>query len=211
MAEAAEFNVHPIHPRLSELNLAAMFQQVPEWRPGPDEVRLPEDAAYLAQFLSERERASQNYLHLLDFVEQRALETNRLSAGIVFGWIILFVLLYFFLGLALESAWAADYLIRSGRGPLACVGCYVELYVPAALLIVATIVVGTSAAKELAGIGSGSPVWWHSWRLLWLACGAGVVVVEHVGVTRRWHPVRCLLAGSLCLAGLYLDWIFSTH
>jgi hypothetical protein len=46
------------------------------------------------------------------------------------GWVLLLVVVMLFLGLVLESTWAADYVIRSGRGPVACGICYVELYLP---------------------------------------------------------------------------------
>jgi hypothetical protein len=120
-------------------------------------------------------------------MRKRAAASNRFFAAIGYSWAALFGLSVIFLGLTLESTWAADHLSRSGRGLVARVMCYLELYPPAAaLLILCEEVVGTVWRWSWDTPPEGGPTWFPLLALL----GLGVVGVglAHVGVIRRWHP-----------------------
>jgi hypothetical protein len=91
---------------------------------------------------------------------------------------MLFVLI-FYLGLTLESTWAADYLSRSGRGLFSKIGCYFELHPPALALLVWCLALGIFVI-------SGARDW--GLMLMSLALPSSWVGLAHVGVIRRWHP-----------------------
>jgi hypothetical protein len=141
----------------------------------------------------------------LERLRWKAVRTNRVYASLVLGWLTLGVVGVYFLSFAVESTWAADHVARSGRGPMARVFCYLELYPPTSLLLVwVMMVVGMLTLVEP------PPGGWPWARVLGvLVCWAAFVVLAHVGVVRRWHPLRRLgiYAGLAVLAVL---WVWMT-
>jgi predicted Ser/Thr protein kinase len=177
-AEAWNLSFLRLHPVSDPLELVG--------RPVQD--LLPRaEADYLDQYHPQlffaTEGNDQARLHELHF---RAALTNRFYAAIAFGWVVLFIMLAFFVGLALESTWAADFLTRSGRGPIACAACYLELYLPAAALLVWCNVL----VLFLWFSGTGSD--WATWGGLLAPVGLGVgwVSLSHASVSRRWRPAK---------------------
>jgi len=135
---------------------------------------------------------------------RRAVLTNRFYGAVIVGWMTLLVLLTVFLVLTLESTWAADYVTRSGRGPVACAACYLELYPPAAALLVWCLGVLEIGALKASGDLIGGPTLGQLFTSVGL--GAGLVTLAHVGVIRCWHPAaRC--AVYLALVGLGAAWV----
>jgi len=174
-AEAHNIRILRMHPVSDPL----------EWSPAQAGSGVTaEDANYLAQFHAEM--APENRLSLEE-LHRRAALTNRFYAAVTSGWFVLGVVLSFCLGLTLESTWAADYLRRSGRGPIACAIGYLELYPPVAVLLVWCIIVFILRLVTIQPNVSGGPSWGP--LLAPCGCGAGLVTVAHVGVLRRWHFV----------------------
>jgi hypothetical protein len=175
--------LHPVSDPLERLDSDQSVQDLPR-----------AEADYLAQYLPQvffaRERDDQARLQELHW---RAAVTNRFYAAVAFGWVVLFVLLAFFVGLALESTWAADYLTRSGRGAVARGVCYLELYLPAAALLVwcETIVLFLGISVLSLGI-SGTVSSVATWGKLLPPFGLGAVWVSlaHAGMIRRWRPAK---------------------
>jgi hypothetical protein len=148
----------------------------------------PEEELYLARYLPVEERpfGTPGRLSQLVVLQGRAVDTNRLYAAIILGWMVLFAVSVFFLGLILESTWAADHLARSGRGPIALAICYLELYPAAAALLLSCLTVLVMAIVSMQASVRGGPPW-GVWSIL-LGTGACLVALAHVGVVRRWHP-----------------------
>jgi hypothetical protein len=165
----------------------------------PGQVLLPADADYLTQYLPAEDRpvgAPGHWASLEEF-HRRAVLTNRACTAVTLGWIILFVVSVLFLGLTLESTWAADYLRRSGRGPVACAFCYLELYPPVAALLFWCLIV------LIMGIVVGEPTW--NQLLTPLVLGAGLVALAHTGVLRWWQPAA-RGAVYLVFIGIVVAW-----
>jgi hypothetical protein len=166
------------------------------------------DVDYLARYLEPAERpvGAPGRLSALQQLYGRAVTTNQVFAAITFGSLSLVIVLVSFLMLALESTWAADHLARSGRRPLACAVCYLELYPSAAALFfwcLGCLVIGIVALMDAT---VGGPSWGQ--LLVPAVFGAGLVTVAHVGVLRRWHPaVRWGI--YLALVGLGFAWVKS--
>jgi len=134
-------------------------------------------------------------------LEKQAIRTNRIYAALFAGFLSLVLMLVLFLGLTLHSTWAADYLVRSGRGPVACVVCYVELYPPAGALLFWCLNVVGIAFTLLFWITRGGPAW--SYLLTPIGFGGVLVALAHVGVIRRWHPlIRGVVYVALVGAGV---------
>jgi hypothetical protein len=186
------FRVHPISDssELAERGLTATNMPLDE-------------ADYLARYLPSKHQGadSPDRASTLQSLRQRAVNANRLYAAVVSGWLVLSALLVFFLGLTLESTWAADYVVRSGRRPLACVACYLELYPPVAAFIVwgllAIMVAVVSAQPNV----TGGPTW--AQLLAPAGVGAALVGLTHAGVICRWHPAMRIVI-YLALVGLGL-------
>jgi hypothetical protein len=123
----------------------------------------------------------------------RAVDTNRLYAAVALGWAVLAVVLTVLVGLTLHSSWAAYHVTQSGRGPVACALCYLELYAPAGALLVASVQAAWLALFWGASFTSQTPVV--------LAATAALVTLAHRGVVRRWHPAA-RVAGYVAIAGL---------
>jgi hypothetical protein len=169
----------------------------------------PDEELYLSQYLRSEYRGRRFQLEML---RRQAVNTNRLYASIISGWIVLLTLLVFFLGLALESTWAADHLVRSGRGPIASAICYLELYPPAAglllwfLFVFGMVVIPSKVWMPMFSF-SGLP-WGH--LLFPLGIGACFVALAHAGVIRRWHPAARVTVYVVTI-GLGLactNWVF---
>lgn len=121
----------------------------------------------------------------------RAQETNRLHAAWVGIQVGLLSTILLIVGAAVISAMASDHVVRSGRGPWACVSCYLELYVPtiaavAAMLLAALVTTGMVREPRI------SPYW--------TAAGLAAILAAIAlgGYLRKWHP--------LIRTGLYLLW-----
>jgi hypothetical protein len=131
----------------------------------------------------------------------------RAAVGV---WLSQFATLLLFMTAGLAGGWAADYLPRSGRGPVARVACYAETYgtavfvLPAAALLAVMLQVHAEKEKHLNPPPDGP--------FAGLFVGAVVTaVIASVGVIRRWHPVLrigvyVLIAGSL---GVWFAWEWS--
>jgi hypothetical protein len=108
----------------------------------------------------------------------------RFASATVF-WAEVLTLLYF-VGLGLASSWAVDHVTRSGRRPLARAACYGELYLPVVLLALSFFrKLLDWMSEHVTGHAQGVPADW----VVATAALAALVVVAHVGVIRRWHPL----------------------
>ncbi len=154
----------------------------------------PADAAYLKQYLppDPPPEGSGNYINMMGELQARAENTNQVYAAIIVGWCCLGFCLIFYLGLCLVSTGAADYVSRSGRGTLAQAICYLELYPPAALLLLWSLVMVGMAITLIRGNITGGPNWLQ--LLTPLAFGAAWVGLAYTGVIRRWHPALRLVS-----------------
>ncbi len=168
----------------------------------------PNDVEYLKQFLppDHPSPGSFEYHNMLHRLQVRAEDANTLYVVLSMGGACLTITLTVFLGLCMEATWVAYYLGNSGRGRLAQIGCYVELYPPAAALILGSMVVLGHAFAGYPGhmYGGGGATWFQ--LLAAVACGGLWVAWAHIAVTRRWHP---LVRGALHLAfigGLLASW-----
>jgi hypothetical protein len=114
----------------------------------------------------------------------------------------------FFLTASLASAWAVDYLIRSGRGLCARVFCYAELYLPTIGWFLATftfaemvrIVQNYQDELELSTL---APYAWF------LGVASVMMAIAYTGVLRRWHPAGRIGAYVVCI-GLMVMLVWQT-
>jgi hypothetical protein len=157
------------------------------------------DAAYLKQYLPPDPPAegSGEYFTMMDELQVRAENTNQVYAAIIVGWCCLGFCLIFYLGMCLLSTGAADYVGRSGRGKVAQAVCYLELYPPAALLLLWLLVILGMALTMMRGTVTGGPNWLQ--LLTPLAFGAIWVGLAYTGVIRRWHPAIRLVSYVLTI------------
>jgi hypothetical protein len=123
----------------------------------------------------------------------RAVNTNRLYSAVALGWSILVLMLAMMIGPSLHGTWAAYHLVRSGRGPLACAICYLELYPLAAVLLFESLRVAWMALYWHATFSREMPIAFAS--------AATFVALAHVGVTRRWRPAF-RFAGYVAVIGI---------
>jgi tRNA A-37 threonylcarbamoyl transferase component Bud32 len=137
----------------------------------------------------------------LDRVGRLALRANQLYNATFGIWYGQLFAVFVFIGLSLASSSDVNFVARSGRGLWAQVGCYLEMYLPSAGLIF--IVIDFVAAwamfrvlNQTTSTGIQFPVgrWYGT-----TAAGAILVLISHVGVIRRWHP--------LIRIGLYAVWV----
>lgn len=157
------------------------------------------DADYLSRYLSPEDSAAKGLerTQKLKILHRRAVATNQIFSAVIFGWVLMFFLLAFYLPLVLDSTWAADYVVRSGRGPLASLIAYIELYPPAAALLIWCMVVLLFAVQKLSG-GMSGPPWGR--LLIPLGLGGALVGLAHVGVIRRWSPIARGEAYLICIS-----------
>jgi hypothetical protein len=161
---------------------------------------------YLAAYVPPERRLKGGAIppNMLGELHQLALHTNRFYAALTIGWIVTAFALVFFIGLALESTWAADYLSRSGRGPLSSAVCYLELYPPAAVLLSWCLLVLVAAITMAMTNQLGS----LQWGLVLSLAGLGALWVglAHTGVMRHWHPA-IRITNYLVLVALGVAWL----
>ena len=179
--------LHPVSDPLDWLDLVDRGQG----EPGVSQ----EEARYLAQFPPQE--VVPGYDLSLQEMHRLAVFTNRFYQAVVGGWVMGVVVLVFFLVLVLESTWAADHLLRSGRGPVACALCYLELYPPAVALLIWCLIVFVILLVMRQQTVIGGPSWWQ--LLTPCVLGTALVTLAHVGVIRRWHPAA--------RAGIYLAFL----
>jgi len=211
------FKLHPVRdPQFMEdgvVHVIQAGQQLDPVRVQPDlqekgharSELTPDERDYLAQFPAVE--VSPGFVLSPEDMRKRATATNRIYTAIIYSWTALFILLVFYLGLTLESTWAADCVRRSGRGLVAQVVCYLELYPPAAALTIWCVgVLGTGLDKSTSPQSMGFPTWLQ--LLTPLGLGALWVGLAHAGVIRRWHPfVR--ITGYLVL--VLIAWALLRH
>jgi hypothetical protein len=212
-AEAGFLFVGPVLAGEARLELRPVQGNVePELRKWPDGTleAWHRDRDYLVRFLPPEKRGLDYPGAEADLavVLAAAVRANRLYATAVGVWLGQMTALLFFVGLALASTWAADHPARTGRGPLARLACYAELYLPAAVLVVVTL--GLLDLWLASRVGTGRPPWGPfagGWAGL-----AVLAVLAHVGVRRSWHPLvraglytawAALMAGGLTAAGAF--------
>jgi hypothetical protein len=152
------------------------------------------EVEYLTRYLDEyepRETASGNQF-ALGKLRERALITNQFYAAVSGSWAMLMILLAFMLGLTHHSTWTADYVAHSGKGAIARILCYLELYLPSAGLL--TVCEGVLQRKILGGY---APLITPAPQLPLHAIGLTLVGLAHAGVIRRWQPALrvCIYIG----------------
>jgi hypothetical protein len=170
----------------------------PTWRVDPDGTRfritqpdidIPHlDLEYLGRFVppDKKDPTRMDSASAYSAAHRDLLEANRLHGASIGAWVSQFASLFLFLAVGSMSGWAADYLIRSGRGPVALVLCYAELGLSAlGLLVAAFVFVKLSIMVTMYGLG-GPPLWPFA---ILLAGATIVVAVAYAGVIRRWHPM----------------------
>jgi hypothetical protein len=148
----------------------------------PGELYSPADAEYLERTYpsGRRPNASSGVPMSTVGLYRMAVSANRFHSAVTLGWSLLIVILVLTTGLAVHSTWAADHLVRSGRGVLACGLCYLELYPPVALLLTVCVQVAWLSLFYQADHSTSVPVS--------MTLAAAFVVLAHFGVVRRWHP-----------------------
>jgi hypothetical protein len=147
------------------------------------------EAKYLEQFLSpdlDPKDASRRQAEL-DRLRFRATITNRFYSAVVSGGLVLILALILFLGLAIESTWAADTVVRSGRPWLARIVCYLELYLPFIAVVAWFLIVLVLLTYRFQGTTVGGPS--TEQLLVPLGLGAALVILAHAGVQCHWRPL----------------------
>jgi hypothetical protein len=148
------------------------------------------DLEYLAQFLPPERRDPTEPVNANAYViaHSHVLLANhyyQITAGV---WFAQVAMLFFFLTASLTSAWAADYLVRSGRGLIARGLCYAELYLASTALLVAAILFAMFVwivAVDTSPSTNKPPVWPFA---VVFALAVAIATVAWTGVIRRWHP-----------------------
>ncbi len=192
-----KLRMHPVSDPL-ELVKQGMFP----WQDLPHA-----EAAYLAQYLQSKDQppgAAGRQLELRE-LHRRAVAANRAYAAVIGAWLVLFFVSVCFIGLALDSTWAADYLSRSGRGIAARGACYLELYLPfAGLLVWCLIALIMGMQKVSLGFATG----WGQ-LIAPIIVGAGLIGLTHTGVIRQWRPI-IRAAAYLVMIGSVAAWAIWT-
>lgn len=190
-------------------------EEPPTWRFAPDRktVRITQpdidilhmDLKYLERFVPPEKRDPTRLENAPAYSKAHAelMEANRYYRATVGVWASQFSMLVLFLMGALVSGWAADYLVRSGRGPVARVCCYGELYLSAAALVVASIMFAVFAWIVLVDTSpsTNKPPLWPLATVLGLA--SVMALVAYAGVIRRWHPALRVVVHVGCLSAVY--------
>jgi len=198
-AESCQLQYLRLHPISDE------FQNAP--RGARDMELSPSEVAYLSRYLPDYLRAANapGRDQGLQDLRVRAANTNQFFASVTVGSIYLVFMLLFFIGLSVESTWAADYLNRSGRGPLAQAVCYMEVYTPAAFLLIYCLTALQIGFIMLTQYTRGGPTLGQMLSLVLL--GAALVGLIHYGVIRRWHPAirSAIFLGAI---GIWIGWAY---
>jgi Protein kinase domain len=169
----------------------------PTWRFDPDgkrfritqpDIDIPHlDLEYLGRFVPPDKRDPTRLENASAYSDAHhdLLEANRLHGASIGGWVSQFASLFLFLAVGSMSGWAADHLIRSGRGPVALVFCYAELCLTVvALMAAACVFVGMAVVVKLYG-PNGPPLWPFAGTFL---VALTATAVATTGVVRYWHP-----------------------
>jgi hypothetical protein len=198
-----KYEIHSLHPIWPE--------NENKWSPDDVIAARQHNEQYLSQFkppefeswpISERDRE-------LRRLKDQAEFTNRYYAAMLDSWERLATSLLVLIGLTLESAWAADYLLRSRRGAIASVICYFELYVPAVPLLISC----NLCLRWLFSQALPPPIplyltvtgpHWSRLFAFFVATTAWASLV-HAGVIRRWRPI-IRLAVHLAFIVLVVGW-----
>src|SRR5207302_1590923 len=110
---------------------ALRAEEPPTWRFDPDgkhvrltlpDIEIPHwDLKDLEQYVPPEKRDPTRIENASAFgdAHRDLMEANRYYRATVGVWLAQFATLFFFLTASLLSAWAVDYLLRSGRGPVA--------------------------------------------------------------------------------------------
>jgi hypothetical protein len=184
------------------LKLYPVQDERPQTHTNPDGtvVVIHSDRDSLVRFLPAEQRGL-NYPgadRVLDDLLNSARRANRMYSAAIWGWFGQVTAVLLFVGFSLVSTGIADFLIRSGRRPLARAFCYIELYLPAIVLLACLIALTMTsiqmAAQEQRFLGT-------PWGLLigCLTSLAALVAVAHVGVVRRWHPLVRVGLYAVCV------------
>jgi hypothetical protein len=166
-----------------------------------DEALSLKEAEYLSRFLPPELKPpdAPGREAALAELRRQAEITDRVSVAVRVCWRVLYCLAAFFLAFAVWGAWAVNYLARSGRGPIAQIGCYLELYLPTAAVLFWTLgIFGLWLALFKEDVVPVEMTWLGYVMLCYCLIFVSLV---HVGVVARWPP---LLRIGLSLAGLYL-------
>jgi hypothetical protein len=155
----------------------------------------PEEEEYLARYLPDVGKAQQRQ-DLLTKLKHRALAFNQFYSGMIGRWITLIILLFFFVGMALHSTWAADFVVRSSRNWFSSGACYLEFSLSATTLFVVcpVLVIGAVGFDD---------VRWSFLALLGIV--ASIAMIANIGILRRWHPVVRLL--PYLVLGVIGNWV----
>lgn len=164
----------------------------------------PEDLAYLRDYLPrdfetrtrDRQQTELRMLHI------KALNTNRLYAGIVIGWMVLGFVAGFFLSLALFNAWSANYLARSRPWLPARAWCYFEWYLIALAWLSQLYLAAMMWLSYESQVASGGPPWWR-WLIQVLALTV-LFALAIRGVVRLWPPAL-RFAIYIAIGGIFYE------
>lgn len=186
-------------------------EDTPTWRVGPDgrfRITFPDidsehtDVRTMERFIPPEQCDRSELVNAREY--SRAFEdlmgANRYYRATVGVWLAQFAALAFLMTAALASGLAADHLARSGRGRVRQLGCYVEMYlpallvVPAALPLITFVVISTEPEKH----SNPPPVWPFAVGMVAVLAAVGVA---WAGVIRRWQ-VGLRVGTYLALAGL---------
>jgi hypothetical protein len=185
-------------------------EQPPTWRMSPtgigfrltqpDVDALHPDLKYLEQFLppEKRDPTSMEFARAYGDAHRDLVAANRYYRATVGVWITQCMTLFYFVLSSLLSAWAIDYLIRSGRRVVARIFCYAELY----LSIVSWVIAATFfsillyAAIKFEFPDNQSPLGAGAWILGGTTL---LVLIAYAGVLRRWHPALRIGGYVICI------------
>jgi hypothetical protein len=180
--------IHPVKDKLEFAEIGGIREQLTE-----------EETEYLEKYVTP-ERLAQSFYdkqRALDGLYKQAIEANRFYSAVGLGWIVLGTILTTFIGLALESTWAAGYVVQSGQKFLGRIFCYLELYLPAAALTIWTTISFDLLLTSGRERPEDQPVKSH--LIVPILLGIGFVTLVNLGVLRQWNP--------LLRSGIYLMYL----
>ncbi len=155
------------------------------------------DLKYLEQYLPPEKRDPTNIKNAEAYsgIHRDLMEANRFYRATVGVWLGQVGALLIFLVAGLTSAWAVDYLRRSGRGLVAQLVCYGELYLSSMALLGA--VLFFAIFKWTISDERFPP---PLWPFALIVIGIGIITAAaYIGVVRRWNPLLRLAAYVACL------------
>jgi hypothetical protein len=197
-------------------------EESPTWRFDPDgknfRITQPDidmlhlDLDYLARFIPPEKRDPTRMENASAYgdAHRDLMDANRSYRAAVGVWLAQFATLFFFLTASLLSAWAVDYLQRSGRRLIARAGCYIELYVSVFSTLIAAVffVVFLQVALEEGKHINPPPLWPFATALVAALVIAGIAFA---GVLRRWHPLLRLAGYAVCLGTVVVLFVYASE